>query len=676
MNQLISSANVFWESLGQAILHSFWQGFVIMGVAAILLRFIKSNLPGLRYWVAVGGILTFFTSFLLSLIYFLTTVDPKTTVFIFNSPEQFMQAVGNVTEMVQEWDIKDLMNPASLVYLWLVGFVIFSIRLMVSYGYVHFIGTRASSDREAPIYKQMVRISRQMGIRKTVELRFSDKVSSIFTYGNLRPVIIWPLALINALSPEEIDMVLAHELAHIKRNDYIVKLFIGFANTILYYHPAIWWLNWVVNNERECACDLQAMSMTGDKTLLATALVKLHEEKQRLTHMTANGFSDKNSFSNRIKRLFNMPTKQSLGRGKLTILLLFAGIGMFAYGYREKLHHVNKEIAAEKVAGLLPDFVKPAEPVQEEALYALNDTIIPGKSESSSAVIIHDDGVKSIKMEMENGDIKKLEVDGKEVAKEDYDKYKDDIKVLKKDAIGRNGLRSFSISGDDFGPMVLDLNGMKIWGDSLSGALALTLPGLIDEDFPFAHGMHMFSDSSFNFRFDTDKWEAKSKEWQKEHEAQMKKLQEKAGKYNEKMQKYWEQNADKWQDQQRHWEEKAREWERSARELKGQNFNFEFGDMARIPGIEVHPIERNGNNLEQRIGSQLNKDGFLLSGKENSVKLSGKYLKINGDKMPDVIFEKYKQLFEESTGLPLTKDTNIEFKMMGDNNGTRKYRAF
>ncbi|MCB0649008.1 MAG: M48 family metalloprotease [Saprospiraceae bacterium] len=680
MNQLITSSNVFWESLGQAILHSFWQGFVIMGIAALILKLIKANHPGLRYWVAVGGIMTFFMTFMWSLVYFLSTVSPDTTIFIFNSPENIAKAIGNVAEATEGWRIRTLLQPASLVYLWLIGFLIFSIRLVVSYGFVHFIGSKSILDTRSSLFAQMKRISAQMGINKKVELRFSDKVSTIFTYGNIKPVIIWPMALINALTPEEAEVVLAHELAHIKRNDYTVKFLIGIANTILYYHPVIWWLNWVVNNERECACDLQAVATTGDQTLLASALLKLQEEKLRLAHISANGFSDKNSFSNRIKRIFNMPIKQSLGRGKLTILLLFVGIGLFAYGYRDKLHDIKKEDIKEQVSNFLPDFVKRLEDIPLSSQTMVIDTTKPQEKVSSSAVIIKNDGVKSIKMEMEDGEIKKLEVDGKEVAKEDYDKYSKDIKSLKGHAVGRGGGRTMSIFGDGIEPMVFDFDDLKMFEDTLKIRKGFNMPFTITDDVFVVPDMHIFGDSGFVFKYDfnSDEFREKQEKWMKDHEEQIKKYQDKAMQYNEKMQKYWEQNAEKFAKQGERWKEKAHEWEEAAKTYhsEGKNFNYNFDGLATIPGMEFRTFGGNGSNFEQQIGSQLNKDGFLLPGKENTVKLTGKYLKINGDKMPEVVYEKYKRIFEESTGLPLSKDTNIEFKMMGDNGGSRKYRAF
>ena len=375
-----------------------------------------------------------------------------------------------------------------------------------------------------------------------------------------------------------------------------------------------------------------------------------------------------------------MPIKQSLGRGKLTILLLFVGLGMFAYGYKDKLQQIKKEDIKESVAQLLPEFITKTEAEPVKQIIASQDTIKPGSSGSSSAVIIKNDGVKSIKMEMENGEIKSLEVDGKEVEKDEYDKYSKDIITLRRDAVGRGG-RGITIFGDDNSPMMMELNGLKIMGDSLNFWNGLGMPHLKMNDIMKDLNLLMIDgDSSFayNFNFNNDKWAKENQKFFEAHGKNLSKQQEHSKKFNEEFQKHWEENAHKFADQEHIWKEHAKEWEEAAKELakEGEKYGMEMQRFAEIPRIEGFNYGRSGSNLEQKIGTQLNSDGFLLEGKENAVKLSGKYLRINGDKMPEVIFEKYKNLFEEETGIPLSKDTVIEFKMMGDNSGNRKYRAF
>ncbi len=72
-----------------------------------------------------------------------------------------------------------------------------------------------------------------------------------------------------------------------------------------------------------------------------------------------------------------------------------------------------------------------------------------------------------------------------------------------------------------------------------------------------------------------------------------------------------------------------------------------------------------GGNVHERMGYELNKDGLLILEKENKIELSGKHLKINGQKQPDNIYEKYKRIFEESSGIPVTKNSQLEFKIVG-----------
>ena len=215
MNQLISSSDIFWESLGQAILHSFWQGLVFLALTALGLKAIKSDQPGLRYWLAAGSIIAFLCSFVITFLYFITVSDPSSTLILFESPQAMIQALGGFSLSPQEWKLSDLVQPSTIVYLWLIGFTIFSLRLMISYGYVHYLGKDSVLDNDSEVYRMLQKLKSKMKVSGNIELRWSKKVDTIFTYGYFKPVIIWPLALVNTLNPEEVEVILAHELAHI-----------------------------------------------------------------------------------------------------------------------------------------------------------------------------------------------------------------------------------------------------------------------------------------------------------------------------------------------------------------------------------------------------------------------------------------------------------------------------
>ena len=95
--------------------------------------------------------------------------------------------------------------------------------------------------------------------------------------GWLRPVVLWPPALLAGLSVEQFESLLAHELAHVRRHDYLVNLVQTAIETLLFYHPAVWWLSRRIRHERECCCDDLAVAACGNRLSYARALAALEE---------------------------------------------------------------------------------------------------------------------------------------------------------------------------------------------------------------------------------------------------------------------------------------------------------------------------------------------------------------------------------------------------------------
>ncbi len=135
--------------------------------------------------------------------------------------------------------------------------------------------------------------------------------------GWLRPVILLPLNLVTSLSPAELDAILAHELAHIRRHDYIVNLLQAFTETVLFYHPAVWMISRRIRVEREYCCDDAAIAACGSKTEYVRALAAI--EHGRAAPVPAMSFLGRNANMtlNRIRRI--------LGRSPSTRHVWFAG---------------------------------------------------------------------------------------------------------------------------------------------------------------------------------------------------------------------------------------------------------------------------------------------------------------------------------------------------------------
>src|SRR5207248_3598485 len=145
------------------------------------------------------------------------------------------------------------------------------------------------------------RIAYRLGLHAAAHVVESALVDVPTVVGWLRPAIILPVAAIAALSPAQVEAILAHELAHIRRHDYAVNLLQTIAETLLFYHPAVWWLSRRIRAEREHCCDDLAVSLCGDPIAYASALADL-ESLRSSDHrfaMAATG----GSLLHRVRRL-------------------------------------------------------------------------------------------------------------------------------------------------------------------------------------------------------------------------------------------------------------------------------------------------------------------------------------------------------------------------------------
>jgi beta-lactamase regulating signal transducer with metallopeptidase domain len=139
------------------------------------------------------------------------------------------------------------------------------------------MATRGVREASAEWQRVAEHLSESLGLRRAVRLLESAAVEVPSVLGSLRPVILLPASTLTGLTPEQIEMVLAHELAHIRRHDFLVNLLQALVETLMFYHPAVWWMSRRVRIERENCCDDLAVAVCGNPLQYARALTRLEE---------------------------------------------------------------------------------------------------------------------------------------------------------------------------------------------------------------------------------------------------------------------------------------------------------------------------------------------------------------------------------------------------------------
>ena len=218
------------------------------------------------------------------------------------------------------------------VALWLCGVVAFSIRLLAGW---RFTARLQSTSHPAPAewQRMLTEIGTRAGTSRHVRLLVSSMVDVPAVIGWLRPAILVPVECLTGMPVEHFTALLAHEMAHIRRNDYLASIVQSVAEAVLFYHPAVWWVSGQIRAEREACCDDLAVESCGDVLTYARALAALESIQQpRLTTaLAANG----GSLIRRIRRLVDPAQAVSenlpgAGAAWAMALLLVAGIGVSA----------------------------------------------------------------------------------------------------------------------------------------------------------------------------------------------------------------------------------------------------------------------------------------------------------------------------------------------------------
>ncbi|MBI9035495.1 MAG: M56 family metallopeptidase, partial [Bacteroidales bacterium] len=279
------------EALGWTILHSLWQGALIVLLMGGLLIVFRKKSAKFRYKLAFSGMLTMFAAAVVTFILNWPAITTLETVE--SSPEWKALSIGLIQDVLNGseqslkagiWDTL-YMNTRSyfdqniplFVTTWMMGLLLMSLRFMgglvLSQRIRHYRTLGLDGDIKLKIYE----LADKLELDKRFEIIGSEFARIPMVTGWLRPVLIIPVSLFIQLPYEQIEAILVHELAHIRRNDYLQNIVQSIIELLFFYHPAIWWMSAILRQEREHICDDAAIGFTKDPLLYARSLASLQE---------------------------------------------------------------------------------------------------------------------------------------------------------------------------------------------------------------------------------------------------------------------------------------------------------------------------------------------------------------------------------------------------------------
>lgn len=304
-----------FDALGMTVIDSLWQGAIVMSLAFLGLWFMKKSKASLRHnfllmcilALPILGIYSFSQRFERAS----SIVDTVSTNEEIISGIASMQSSPEslLTSLPVQSDAFEWVEMIPWVgFIWAIGLVLILIRSAGAYLYLNRLKNGAIDIVDDEIMRQFNKLKDGFDLKGQVMLKESTKISGPMVYGYFKPIILFPLGLIQGLSMDEVEVILLHELAHLKRNDFLINIIINGLRAVYFYHPVFWWLQSQLDNEREFASDEMVMERKTDGLVLVRALTKAQEFSMLSPSLGFAG-SSKNQLLKRVNRIMNKQQK-------------------------------------------------------------------------------------------------------------------------------------------------------------------------------------------------------------------------------------------------------------------------------------------------------------------------------------------------------------------------------
>ena len=275
----MNSTPDFMPTLAWSLLHFLWQGAAIAAVAAAFMLALRQ--PATRYLVGISALALMLCSFLVT---FALLSAPAATVADVGAmgapaaaPASFVGATANsVNELMEERAaISSAGDFAWVARGWLIGVFVFALRMAFGLAVIEYLRRRNLIALPDALVGRFHALQQRLGIRRVIRYCECHSLSVPAVIGLFRPIVLLPMRALTGLSPEQLEAVIAHELGHIKRFDVAVNFFQVIAETLFFFHPAVWWLNRRIRADREDCCDDVAIAACGGTVGYARALATM-----------------------------------------------------------------------------------------------------------------------------------------------------------------------------------------------------------------------------------------------------------------------------------------------------------------------------------------------------------------------------------------------------------------
>jgi len=348
-----------FQALGWTLIHFTWQATAVAALYLAADLWLRKAHSQTRYLFTLAALLSMLLLAVVTLSYETARCSAEVFTQVSTVPGSALSplsfgALAESFALITKYSAHIRLSPVLpwLDFGWLSGVLYCSIRSIGGWWWLQRLRRRTMEKAPEAIHAAFLKVSTQLGISRLPDLRISECISVPMTFGILRSLVLFPASALLALPPDQLEAILAHELAHVRRADYLWNLIQTVAETLFFFHPAIWWIGKRLREQRELCCDDTALEICSDPLVYATALFRL--EHQRSTGLklalAVDGHQSRSDFRARIMRILGeaLPQSHKSGLRPLSMLVVCCGLFLFLSPLPKGLAGISSQHAPAK----------------------------------------------------------------------------------------------------------------------------------------------------------------------------------------------------------------------------------------------------------------------------------------------------------------------------------------
>lgn len=326
MYTLSAATTLLSHSLVWALLYSLWQGALIYGLLYVLYKALPDMSARIKYNLSMGAFGALFVWFADT---WMSQYDRLKGAMVYISSAGNSGAVTYTIHSAAPQTTQGVMHKLLpgmekyypvIMFIYCLGLAFMLLRMAVSLLQVRALKTTGISAPGQVWDGFITEWSARLNITRPVRLYLSSKVNVPMMMGAVKPVILLPIATMSHLNTEQLEAILLHELAHIKRHDYLLNMMQAIGETILFFNPFVWLLSGMIRKERELCCDDMVVASATSPLPYAKALAIIESTRIQDNTLALAATGNKHQLFHRIKRIMEMK-KSNLSYGQLTLIV-------------------------------------------------------------------------------------------------------------------------------------------------------------------------------------------------------------------------------------------------------------------------------------------------------------------------------------------------------------------